>query len=272
MVQAAVKEIPPTRIELVDRGNVKALPDTHHRILPDVITALHAGTHVLLVGPAGSGKSTIAFQAAEALSQPCQSFSFDPQTPKSQLFGFIDANGRSIRTPLREAYEHGHLALMDEIDNGNPGSVAGLNQLLSNGHAAFADGIVTKHESFRCVATGNTFGRGGDRKYVGRNALDMATLDRFVIMEVPYDTRLERSVAMGYAGDDETLRTRIGAWVDRVQAVRRKVEERKLNVIVSPRASIDGAKLLRDGMAEDTVADIRLFPGMPSDVRSQVDA
>lgn len=271
-VTEAIEHIPPRKVEIVFPDRNVTLPDNHHAMLPDVIQALSAGCHVMLVGPAGSGKSTIAFQAAEAMGLPCQSFSFDPQTPKSQIFGFVDANSRVVRTPCRDAYEHGHVFLCDEIDNGNPGGVASLNQLLSNGHAAFADSVVARHESFRCVATANTFGRGGDRKYVGRNALDMATLDRFAVMEIDYDERLERSLATGIAANDDQLLMRLNAWVDRVQTVRRKVDQEKLNVIVSPRASIDGAKLIACGMPEHKVADYRLFAGMPADLRRKVEA
>src|SRR6202000_1070000 len=40
----------------------KNLPDVHHYALSDVITDLEAREHVLMVGPAGTGKSTIAKQ------------------------------------------------------------------------------------------------------------------------------------------------------------------------------------------------------------------
>ena len=47
------------------------------------------------------------------------------------------------------------------------------------------------------LAAANTWGRGGDQQYVGRNQLDAATLDRFVLstLHVDYDTDLERDIA-----------------------------------------------------------------------------
>jgi cobaltochelatase CobS len=85
------------------------------------------------------------------------------------------------------------------------------------------------------IAAGNTFGRGASREYVGRQQLDAATLDRFTVFEVDYDEALELAIA----GNDD--------WTRYVQKVRKAVEREKVRAIVSPRASISGAKLLAVG-------------------------
>ena len=73
--------------------------------------------------------------------------------------------------------------------------------------------------------------------------MDMATLDRFSNILMGYDEDLERSVA----GND--------LWVDYVQAARRAVEHHKMRHVISPRASIKGAKMLAAGQAFSKVAD-----------------
>ncbi len=180
----------------------------------------------------------------------------------------MDAGGSYVRTPFREAYENGGVILLDELDNGHPGLVAEINQATANGYCAFADGMVQRHADTRIVATGNTFGRGPDRLFVGRNILDAATLDRFVTVEVAIDERLEANLARGFATEDS--KAKVEDWIGYVCQVRRKVQDQKLPVVVSPRATIEGAKLLTCGFTTEEVKEIRLFAGIGSDTRAKI--
>lgn len=89
--------------------------------------------------------------------------------------------------------------LLDELDNGHPGLLTELNQALALDICAFPDGMVVRHARFRFVTTGNTYGTGGGRQYVGRQALDAATLDRLVTIDVPVDENLETRLALAHA-------------------------------------------------------------------------
>lgn len=266
----AIDDLPIKRVEVEFRTprETQPLPEQHHKVTPEVIQVVGVGLNVFLVGPAGTGKSTIAHQCADALGLSFYALSFGPTTPTSKLFGYLDANGNYVRTPFREAYEHGGLFLGDELDNGHPGLIAELNQATSNGYCAFADGMVKRHDDFRLVVTGNTFGTGPDRLFVGRNILDAATLDRFVTIEVPTDEDLERALAYGHATDE--TRDQIARWVAQVQGVRAKANDAKLPVVVSPRASIDGARLIAAGMPYKRVEETRLWKGMSPATRKQL--
>lgn len=264
-VSRQVVELGAVRVDIQLPGkDAQSLPVLSHSALPEIVAIMAAGLNLFMVGPAGSGKSTIAHQAADALGIAFYALSLGPTTPTSKLFGYMDAQGRYVRTPFREAYENGGVILLDELDNGHPGLVAEINQATANGYCAFADGMVPRHADCRIVATGNTFGRGPDRLFVGRNILDAATLDRFVTVEILIDERLESRLARGFATDEN--RPTIEDWIGRVHQVRRRVEELKLPVIVSPRATIDGAKLLACGLERQRVEEIRLFAGMGADV------
>ena len=233
------------KIELKD-GKTKSLGAVH-RETEWLIKLLQRPRHALLTGPAGSGKTTCAEKVAEALGLSFHPMSVGPETMKSDLLGFIDANGNYHTTQVREAFERGGLLLLDEIDAGNGASMTILNSLLSNGYCSFPDGVVQRHPDFRCIAAANTFGRGADRLYVGRNQLDAATLDRFVVRAFDYDEELERRLA----GNDE--------WVNRVQEVRAMASDLKLRVVVSPRASIIGAGMLEDGFSQEDVEESCIF-------------
>lgn len=248
-----------SRVEEIKIGKAPAIKiDKAHNMLPTVITAVMAGAHPYLVGPAGSGKTTLAEQVAKALK--CEFYMEARVTSEFKLIGFIDAQGKVVRTQFREAYEKGGVFLFDEVDASDADAMTAFNAALANGRCAFPDKLVTRHKDFVAIAAGNTFGRGADRQYVGRNQLDAATLDRFVILEVDYDEVLERELAAD------------AKWVKRVQAVRAAVTVEKVRHIVSPRASIVGAQLLAAGMAWEAVEEACIWKGLDPSNRSRVAA
>jgi len=251
-------EPPVVHISLPSREILTLSVDAHEK-LPDLLVALHARCHVLLVGPAGTGKSMLAKHAAEALGLPFQALSLGPTTPMSKVFGYFDAHGDYHDTPFRRAFEHGGVMLLDELDNGHPGLLGELNQALALGTCAFADGMVDAHEDFRLVATGNTYGTGGDHQYVGRQALDAATLDRFTVLDVPVDPVLEHRLAMAHA---PSKRDDVRELLSEVRRLRALALEKRLPLTFSPRASIDGAKLLAAGASLQQALRWRVTRGL----------
>lgn len=256
---AALQAMQPVRlvVETPKAPEPKAL-GLVHRKTPMIITALSAGVNVYLHGPAGSGKTTVARKAAEALSVP---FHFAAKVESEyQLTGFKDAKGDTVRTPFREAYEHGGVFLFDEMDASSPSAVVAMNAALANGICPFPDGTVERHADFYCIGAGNTKLTGATRAYAGRSQLDAASIDRFAFIEFGYDDDLERALATD------------GPWVLYVQAVRKAVAERGLNHLVTPRATYDGCKLLAQGFDWETVASMVVYKGLEADTVRQIEA
>jgi hypothetical protein len=133
-----------------------------------------------------------------------------------------------------------------------------VNALLANGYCSFPDGIKQRSENFRCICACNTYGRGADRQYVGRNQLDAATLDRFAVVDFDYDHELERTIA----GND--------AWVRKVQRYRERAFKLQMRVVISPRASIFGAKLLAAGTPEKLVEELVVWKGVSPEIKSKI--
>lgn len=265
VLETVAEKVPPVvEVRVADADPVRVTGHTH-AVLPDVLLALGAGCHVLLVGPAGTGKSMMAQQAAEAFGQEFHALSLGPTTPMSKIFGYYDAHGTYHGTPFRSAFEQGGLMLLDELDSGHPGLLAELNQALSIRSCAFADGMVAAHPEFRLIATANTYGTGGDRQYVGRQALDAATLDRFVVIDVPVDEDLEERIALAHAPSrqEDTLRV-----IEEVRRLRATAAEKRLPVMFSPRAGIDAAKLLQAGASVEQAIRWRVVRGMSAAHRS----
>ena len=236
---------------------------SRHVIVDELATWLGEAVHVFLVGPAGSGKTSAARAAADDLGLPYYEKSMGPQTSEWNLVGFVNpTNGQYIAGCLREPFENGGVLLLDEMDAANPGVLTTLNAALANGHYTFPDGVeVERHPDFRCVAAGNTFGGGESRVYVGRNQLDGASLDRFANVPMDYDEDAE----FHWAGLDQR------DWVSYVQRLRHAAQDAAMRVIISPRASIAGAKLLRAGKLDRaTIADRLIFQKMSSDDKTRL--
>jgi len=245
------------KLEIITPKSKKVMKGVQHNQFENLLTVVNASQPVLMVGPAGTGKTHAAALVADALDLKFYAISVGSQTSKSDLIGYLDANHNYVRTQFREAYEHGGVFLLDEADAGNSNVLILLNSALSNGRMAFPDGMIQAHADFRMVATANTFGYGASRQYVGRNQLDAATLDRFVVITWDIDAKVEEAMANGNK-----------KWLAVVRAVRKKVvEELELRVVVSPRATLRGSTLLAAGMPFTDVLAIALTANMPASER-----
>jgi len=249
MVQLGLE---PNRTEIVVKklDGIKKNVGVQHKDFKTILQCISAKVNIALVGPAGSGKTTTVSQVAKSLDLPFYSKSVSAQTGVHEFFGYQDANGNYVRTLFREAYENGGVFLLDEFDAGNPNVLASMNQATANGHCAFADGMVAKHEDFVVVMAGNTFGHGATKEYVGRNKIDSATLDRFAFVNFGYDEDMEMSLANNKD------------WCKEVQAIRKKVADKKIKTIVSPRATFEGEKMLMVGMTKSKVLELIIYKGL----------
>lgn len=245
-------------VRVVFPDGKKAEAGIQHKQFGELLQVVSCRLNSFLVGPAASGKTRAAEEVAKVLSLEFYPQSFNSQTPSSQLFGYMDAHGKYVDTVFRRAFEQGGLWLADEIDRANGNVMTALNAALENGYCSFPDKVVKRHEKFICVASANTWGRGADRMYVGANALDEATLNRFIQMEWEYDEELERVL------------TQNNDWCDRVQAIRKAVLQERVRHIVSPRASYYGATLLAGGMKRNRVEEVTIWRGMDEATRKKI--
>lgn len=185
----------PTAHEIVVRNEKTGT--THsvgvaHEIFQEVLEWVEDKVNVYIYGPAGSGKSHIGFQVAEALGIPFGAMSFSNQSLESKLFGQINPlTGEYMPTEFYRIYSGGGVFMLDEADNASANLLNALNMALANDSASFPTGMVKKHPDFICIATANTFGNGATEEYVGRNPLDGAGKNRYISMFAGYDKNLE---------------------------------------------------------------------------------
>lgn len=244
-------------LEVRDSEGVRErLTGLQHKQTPEVLGWLLAGVNVWLAGPAGSGKTTMAEHCAKALG--LEFYATGAVQNEYKLTGFIDAEGRTVRTAFREAFEHGGLFLWDEIDSSSANALVAFNQALANDAFPFPDGMVKKHADFIAVAAANTFGMGATAEYSGRVRIDGATLDRFAQIEIEYDEDLELELAA------QINPTEGRAWAQQVQRYRRAARRLGLRVLITPRASLKGADALRGPLTVDQVTRGLIRRGMDS--------
>jgi hypothetical protein len=137
------------------------------------------------------------------------------------------------------SFEFGGVLLLDEFDAANANVATVLNAITANSHAGFPDGVqVKRHPDFVVIVAMNTFGRGLDREYVGRNQLDAATITRFKFISWDQDDAMELALCVNRD------------WCKYVQAVRKSAAKLGVRHVISPRASYDGAEALNAGVLD----------------------
>ncbi len=199
--------------------------------------------NILLVGPAGSGKTHTAELLATALDLPFSSQSCTAGVSESVFTGWLLPTGDNgkfthVASSFLTAYENGGVFLLDEIDRSDPNVMVFLNQALANNKfflpQRFDKPEVVKHPDFIAVAAGNTWGGGADTIYHSANALDGSTLDRFRMgtIDVDYSETVEQNLV-----DSQILEWGLG-----VRAIIRKNGFRR---IMSTRVLIDATDMKR---------------------------
>jgi hypothetical protein len=219
--------------------------------------------NVMLVGGAGSGKTTIARQVAKALSLP---FYFTGAVQhEAKLLGFINPHGKYVETSFYRAWTQGGIFLMDEMDASDPQALLAINASLDCNLCDFPCGVVEKHKDFHFIGASNTFGKGATMDYIGRNVQDEAGRSRWYYIGIDYDEAMEESLALSFAPASIAL-----GWCKYVRAVRKAVENLCERHVVSPRTTIKGVKALSLGIDRDKVENAVLWHGMDDERKKRV--
>ena len=220
-VDEKIKDVRPTKIEVKTPEGTHEVEGVTHAAFKDILDLVYNGQAVYLYGPAGTGKTHLASQIAKALGLP---FHYSGQLSQEYKFtGFTDAMGNFQPTPFYKAWTEGGLFFLDEMDRSFPDVLTNLNGALANGIFDFPApiGIKEKHPNFRCLAAGNTLGRGATGAYTAANALDASSLSRFMFVEMDYDKKIEDSI------DKEAAQF--------IRAMRKAAERGGMDIILSYR-------------------------------------
>ena len=239
-----------------------------HSQFPRCLRLAATRRNILLVGPAGCGKTHLAHQVATVLNLPFAHVSCSAGMSEGQLLGRQLPTGKGgsfkyHRPPFVKCYEEGGVFLFDEIDAADSNTLLVVNSALANGHLSTPNRTdrptAEKHPDFVCVAAANTYGTGADRQYVGRNQLDESTLDRFRIgqVELDYDSEVEAALC-----PDDGLR-------ERLRGYRNRIHNARLRRIVSTRFLRDAYVMKQAGDTDEDI-DRSLMAGWGPDEVAKV--
>lgn len=236
----------PVKTHVITGGVTKEIEGLAHERMPRVLAALSARRNVLMVGPAGTGKSHIAWQVSQVLDVPFESMSLTSQTGETKFTGFVDAGGTFHSTEIYDWAKStdGGVLCLDELDNGNPNILGWMNAVISNRRVRFPNGetveITPQHY---LTATANTYGFGRTREYVGRNPIDAATKNRFCVTTIGIDPALETALVHAEGAASDTSE-KILAYVRKLRV---NADAKGVNLVMSPRNSTGMAALLAGG-------------------------
>lgn len=183
------------KVNTIVNGQPTKVDGVTHEKFEEVLKFVANKEPVFLTGGAGTGKNVLCKQVADALG--LEFYFTNAVTQEYKLTGFTDAVGVYHETQFYKAFSKGGLFMLDEMDASIPEVLIILNSAIANGYFDFPApvGKVYAHENFRVISAGNTFGLGADYEYVGRNQLDMASLDRFALVKIDYSPAIEMAVS-----------------------------------------------------------------------------
>lgn len=270
MVIDAVKEVATQKIPRpmeVKFQESSVVIDNVHNKFTTVMDRLKATKNIMLVGPAGCGKSHLAEQVAESLGLDYSSVSCSSDMSSSVLTGWLlpSDGGKFEYAPsdFINLYENGGVFLLDEMDAADPSILLIINQALANGRITIpqrkGNTVVKRHPNFIAVAATNTFGRGGNLMY-SRERLDESTIDRFRsgMIELDYDPELEAKLV-----DAEVLEWGL--------AVRERIINARLKRVISTRFLRDASALKEHaGYSLKQIKEI-FFADFKQDERVKID-
>lgn len=219
-----------------------------------VVALLNEGQNVYLWGPAGTGKSYTARQAAQALN--LDFYESSQVLYKHDVEGYGDANGNYIESQFYKAFVNGGLFMLDEMDSSMPEALIVLNDALANKQYSFpVVGLKTAHPDFRVVAAGNTPMTGATEEYTGRSVQDASSRDRFAFVFVDYDKNIEKAMANG---DMQA--------VEFAHELRESAKKNNIKIVVSYRflKTLTNPNL-QDVFSDSELLESALFKGMETD-------
>lgn len=160
-----------------------------------VLTAIKSNKHVLLEGPVGVGKTTVALAVAKFLGRPIYRVDGDERYTEHKLVGWFDpplvlSKGYTLDAfipgPLTQSMLNGGVLFINELNRMPEGTQNVLLPAMDERRIVIPKiGVVEAKPGFIVVATQNP------EEFVGTSRLSEALKDRFVRIGIDYQSEAE---------------------------------------------------------------------------------
>lgn len=250
ILKKELQKLKPTNVRITGRKSTGVIQGYTHKMLREATFLCEQERQLMMVGPAGSGKTTLASQIAKAFEIDFSSISCSAGMSEAHLLGRMLFDGTYVPSDFITAYENGGVFLFDEIDAADSNTLLVINSALANGYVSVPNRKdnprAHRHEDFICIVAGNSWGNGSNT-YQGRGYLDAAFLDRFAVskLEVDYDTSLEAEIA----GEHTEV-------LNRMHHIREVVTKQRLKRIVSTRSIVSAVRQAAAGRSLNQIEKI----------------
>jgi MoxR-like ATPase len=225
------------------------------------------GKNIMMVGPAGCGKTVSAKALPEATGRPFFYFNLGAtQDPRATLIG--NTHFKNKETTFDESafvkaiQTENAVILLDELSRAHPEAWNILMTVLDEGQRYLRVDedinapVITVAEGVSFIATANI-----GTEYTSTRVLDRALMDRFEIIEVDILSKEKEQSLLGrrFKGLDVDLIDAVADIAD-VTRTEWRTDEGKLSTMISTRMTVRICELLADGFTLEEAAEVAIIP------------
>ena len=226
------------------------------------------GKNIMMVGPAGCGKTQAAKELPTATNRPFFYFNLGAtQDPRATLIGnthFKDGQTSFDESAFVKAIQtENAVILLDELSRAHPEAWNILMTVLDEGQRYLRLDEDINSPTIR-VASGVSFIATANigTEYTSTRVLDRALMDRFEIIEVDILSLSQEEDLLTKRFGDKVSSNLIHSVADIADATRKewRSEEGKLTTMISTRMTVRVCELLSDGFSLSEAAEVAILP------------
>ena len=226
------------------------------------------GKNIMMVGPAGSGKTEAAKALPTATNRPFFYFNLGAtQDPRSTLIG--NTHFKNNETMFDESAfikaikTENAVILLDELSRAHPEAWNILMTVLDEGQRYLRldenidAPLVNVAQGVSFIATANI-----GTEYTSTRVLDRALMDRFEVIEVDILSKEREHVLLSKRFGDKVEDSLLESVADIADVTRKewRSDEGKLSTMISTRMTVRICELLADGFTLEESAEVGILP------------